>query len=61
MGGEFRFDQAGVMETVEDGFNVYRYQDFAGVSYVISFEGYSAKFCTSPILMHSFIICEQGV
>ena len=61
VGGEFRFDQAGVMETVEDGFNVSRHREFAGALDIIPFEGYSAKICTSPIVMHSFIIYEQDV
>ena len=61
VGGEFRFDRAGMMETVEYGLDVSRYREFAGVSYVIPFEGYTAKFCTDSVLMNSFIICEQDV
>ena len=49
MGGEFRFDWAGVVEEFEDCMDV------------IPFQGYSAKFCASPIFMQSFIIFEQDV
>ena len=61
MGGEFRFDRAGMMETYEDGLDISWHQEFAGALCVISFEGYNTKFCTSSVLMNSFIICEQDV
>ena len=61
MGGEFWFDRAGVMEMVEDGFNVSLHRYFAGSPDVVPFEVYYEKKFTSPILMHSFIIFEQDV
>ena len=61
VGGKLRFDRAGMMETVEDGLNVSRHLDLAGALDVIPFEGYTAKFCAAPVLMNSFIICEQDV
>ena len=61
VGRGFRFDWARMMETVEGGLNVSWYREFAGALYVIPFKGYTAKFCTSPIFMHSFVIFEQDV
>ena len=61
VGGEFRFDWAGLVEAFENGFNVSQHREFAGASDIIPFQGYSAKFCASPIFMHSFIIFEQDV
>ena len=61
MGGEFRCDRAGMMETIEDGLDVSRHRELAGASYVIPFDGYTKFFFTAPVLMNSFIICEQDV
>ena len=61
VGGEFRFDRARMMEKDEDGLDVSRHREFAGALYVIPFEGYTANFCDAPVLMKSFIICEQDI
>ena len=61
VGGKLRFVRAGVMEIVEDGFNISRHCKFAGTSVLIPLEGYSVKKFTFPILMHCFMICEEDV